>query len=142
MTEQTTSLGVFDLDSEAETASLINKLKRRSGRLEVVLRPWRARRSNAQNRYYWGVVMVYCAFAWKCTAEDAHERVKLQFCGVPKFIAGAYEIHPGSTADLDTAQFKQLLEAIQKDVAAEYNVYIPDPNEPIFDEDAVALGHV
>ena len=137
MTEQTTSLGVFDLDSEAETASLVNKLKRRSGRLEVVLRPWRARRSNAQNRYYHGVVLEYLARenAWNCSKDEAHEEIKLIYCSKAVFIKGEWKLQPGSTRDLDTAQFKQLLEAIQKDVAAEYNVYIPEPNEPIFDDE-------
>jgi hypothetical protein len=103
------------------------------------------RRSNAQNRFYWGVVLATllggfrkkaadlgerCAFRDK---EHVHEAMKFRFLGVevltlPGTKAGTIEA-PASTTRLTTVQFNAYWRAIAAWAALECGIYIPEPNE-------------
>lgn len=123
------SLGVFDFDNDAEVEGLLRRLKRRSGRGEVIVRKYRARRSPAQNRYWWGVVIPHMTLCWACSHDDAHDRVCLEFLPNAREVGGTTIVTPGSTSDLDTLQFNKLIEAVSQYAALEHGVYIPLPNE-------------
>jgi hypothetical protein len=123
------SLGVFDLDNAAESAALVRRIERTSGRHEIILRKFKARRSAAQNRYWWGVVIPVLAECWQCSHQDAHDRVTLEFVGQAREIGGKALTVPGSTSALSTSQFNQLVQSVQQYAAFEYGKNIPDPNE-------------
>lgn len=123
------SLGVFDLDNPSEVATLQRRIGQRSGRHEVLLRRYRARRSPAQNRYWWGVVIAHMTLCWACSPDDAHDRVCLEFLPNAREVGGKPLVTPGSTSGLDTAQFNKLIEAVVQYAALEHGVYIPAPNE-------------
>lgn len=124
-----TSLGVFDLSRPAEVEALAVAVGRIGGSHEVVLRKYRARRSDAQNRYWWGVVIPALAGCWGCDLQEAHDIVLVEFVGRAREVNGKAITLPGSTAALNTAQFNELIKAVQQHAAAEHGVYIPDPNE-------------
>ena len=110
--------------------------------IEVIVQRRRKRRSPEQNRYYWGVVITILAHSFKewnpqlvLTPEDVHEWAKERFLPMITDLElfeletpeGKKEMKR-TTARLTTAQFMDYIALIQE-WAAEYSLYIPDPNE-------------
>lgn len=111
-------------------------------RIEVIVRRKKRRRSLAQNAYYWGLVLNILAAQFRIwdaeteiSTDTVHEWCKERF--LPVVMAGEEVTltHPGgkekvkpTTTRLTTTQFMDYIALIQK-WAAEYGLYIPDPNE-------------
>lgn len=98
-------------------------------RVEIVIKPYKPRRSNPQNRYYHGVIIPILADHFGYTHDEMHDAIKWEFLKKEED-EESEEIKPttvGSTAKLDTDQFNQLLERIKQWAASEYKVFIPDP---------------
>ena len=115
--------GKLKLERPKRFAELLAKLE--GAQIELVLRKYRCKRSNPQNRYYWGVVIDLLAEHCGYEPEEMHDALKQKFL----------QIHGDtalptvrSTASLNTLEFTNYIESIRH-LAAEMGVYIPDPNE-------------
>lgn len=93
---------------------------------EIKVTKYRRRRSNPQNAYFHGVVCVLLGEHWGYTTEEAKSAIKGEFLKVYPENKPPYT---RSTADLNTEEFNQFLEAVKIWAADEWNVYIPDPEK-------------
>lgn len=102
------------------------------GTVTVTVKVQRQRRSNAQNRFWHGVVIP--AFAEHCGYSFDEMKDALALRLLPKEIAdvrtGEVITVPGHTSELNTKQFNELIERAQQ-LGAEMGIYIPDPGEVI-----------
>ncbi len=96
--------------------------------VEVVVKQKRNRRSDRQNRYYWGVVIKIIADHLGYEPDELHESLKRKFLGEVEDRYGLRRV--ASTTMLTTAEFIETYTEPIKRWAAEYlRLYIPDPNE-------------
>lgn len=90
----------------------------------------REKRSSAQNRYWHGVVVPL--FAEHCGYDFDDMKAALALKLIPREVVdmdtGEVRIVPGHTSDLNTKEFKDLIERAQR-LGAEMGIYIPDPGE-------------
>jgi len=95
------------------------------GPVEVVLRAPRKDRSNQQNNYYHGVVVMMLAKELGMTAMETHDALKIKFLSrTDKKL-----LTVKSTTQLSTKEFMEYTEAIQRWAAEFLNISIPNPNE-------------
>lgn len=94
-------------------------------RIELVLRKQTKRRTDPQNRYYFGVVVPMLGEHFGYTKDETHEALKWLFLQKPD----ANPPTVGSTAKLDTQGFNAYIEQIQAWAAQEHGVIVPDPDE-------------
>jgi len=111
----------------------------------VGLTRWKKRRSNQQNRFYWGVVLKVLLDGFRSKAADlgercpfrdraqVHEAMKFRFLGTEVLrLPGGAEIEaPATTTRLTTVQFNTYWRAIAEWAALECGIYIPEPNEQV-----------
>lgn len=122
----TVKRGKFTPDSPREFAKEF--LHKEGKRVVVSVKEWRKNRSNSQNRFWWGVVVPLFAETMGCTSEEAHEALKAEINYDLKVIGDRAIRVPKSTADLNTAEFKELVEKAQRLAAEMFSgLYIPDP---------------
>jgi len=95
--------------------------------VEIVVRKKRSKRSDQQNRYYWGVVVKMIADHCGYFSDEMHEALKLKFLGASTDEHGLVKIR--STAKLSKDEFIQYLNAVVQFAAMSLGVYIPGPNE-------------
>jgi len=94
----------------------------------------RSRRSDPQNRYYWGVVIKEIGMRLRDLGhewledEDVHDMMKLKF-NHERIVSEDGEVLelPKSTASLTTTQFIEYTEAVKRWAADFLEIYIPDP---------------
>lgn len=104
------------------------------GRYVIRVEKFRQRRSNAQARYWWGVVVPLFSEHCGHYKDEMHEILKVQLLPkdveiVNKETGEAQTIRiGGSTTHLSTTEFKDLIARAQH-LGAELGIYIPDPNE-------------
>lgn len=96
-------------------------------RLEIVVKEYKKKRSNEQNRYYHGVIIPVLAEYFGYTHDEMHDAIKIHFLQRAPESGKPFTV--GSTAKLTTEQFKQLTDDIKIWAATEYGVFIPDPHE-------------
>lgn len=92
------------------------------------------KRSNPQNRYYWGLVIPMIKkgiedMGTELTSEETHEFLKAKF-NYSELInedTGQVELIPRSTTILNKLQFSEYVEKIQRFSSEFLNVIIPDP---------------
>ena len=95
------------------------------------------KRSTDQNRYWWGVVIRKIT-EWlqgngnDVTDNDVHEFIKMKYLGEKevKIDGKIYKRYRG-TSELNTQEFADLVEKIQRDFA-QRGLIIPDPNQEEF----------
>ncbi len=90
---------------------------------EINVKKFRKKRTNPQNRYYFGVVVKILADHWGYTHDEAHKAIAYEFLskkedGKPSTVR--------STKSLNTADFAEYIEAVKKWAAVEWGCYIPD----------------
>lgn len=125
----TVEKGKFIPDSPRDFATEF--LRRNGKRVVVSVKVWRKKRSNNQNRYWWAVVVRLFADAMVCLPDEAHEALKAELNSEIKVIGDRVIRIPKSTADLDTQEFKALVERAQRLGAEMFDgMYIPDPESP------------
>lgn len=91
-------------------------------------------RSNPQNKYYWGVVIVILMDYFGYTKDEMH--VALGW----KFLMKEGKIPTiRSTTDLSTIEWEEHMKNIREWASADWGVYIPLPNETEFDYDIKCL---
>lgn len=103
------------------------------GNVEVIVRPYKYKRSNEQNRYYWGVVVKEVADHTGYSSEEVHEMLKsihLQRGVMLETRKGLKEIRTsGSTATLKTGEMEEYLSKCRQWASVELGIYLPEPNE-------------
>jgi len=100
----------------------------KSWRVEII--EHRERRSDAQNRYLWGVCYAELQRATGQDAADWHEYMLGECYGWEAVeMMGRKKLRPmRRSSKMDKAEFAEYVAFIQRR-AAEHNIYIPDPNE-------------
>lgn len=94
-------------------------------------------RSNQQNAFYWGIVIVIIKSCLKSTGNnlsdnDVHDLLRLKFLKETISIkeeTGEVIERVKSTTELTTSQFMDYIAEIQQFAAEYFDVIIPDPNE-------------
>ena len=108
--------------------SYIRQLARMEGKVvEVVVGPWKKARTDAQNAYYFGVVIGLLSEETGYTQDEMHESMKMMFLRVPG--EGKRPDRVRSTKDLTTAEFSEYIENIKRWASMKMNVYIPDAGD-------------
>lgn len=127
---------VLNFDVDADKRKLYGVLKHLKGKHRIEICRYKPRRSDAQNRYYWGVVMPYASTALTETqgetfdCETAHEFFKGVFLARPVVNKKTGELMStmvGSSAVLDTARYSEYVEQVRTWLAEYCGVMVPDP---------------
>jgi hypothetical protein len=127
---EVTAEGRFEVFDRAHMLKAIQHFKR--GTVLFSMKVHRETRSNAQNRFWHGVVVP--AFVDHCgyTFAEAKDALALEL--LPKEVVdvktGEVKTVPGHTSDLNTKEFNELIERAQQ-LGAEMGIYIPDPGEDV-----------
>lgn len=88
-------------------------------------------RSGQQNRAYFGLVVGMLAEHLGYDKEDMHKALAGEFLGYEVVeINGKVHSVPKSTKSLNTSEFKEYAERIQRFAAEFHGLNIPNPNEP------------
>jgi hypothetical protein len=123
---------LIDFSNETEKQKLWKVLKsRKAVKYSIEIKRYQPNRSSHQNRYYWGVMIDLLSNHTGYEPEEMHDFLKRKFN--PKEISfkvtGETMIIGGSTTKMDTVDFMNYVEQIQRWALNELDVYIPDPNE-------------
>ncbi len=111
----------------ADPVRFASHLRRLEGAdVEIIVRKHRKKRSDPQNKYYWGVVVAiladHCGYD---KPEEMHDALRIKFLTI-------HQDGPlptvRSTADLSTVEFEHYMLQCRK-LGAEMNCQIPEPNE-------------
>jgi len=102
-------------------------------KIDIIIRKHSSKRTNEQNKYYWGVVIPILAdFFGHDNAEDMHEDLKLKFNPAKSKIDQNKTIG-GTTTKLSTVDFysaeDSYIERICRWAATEYQIFIPPPKK-------------
>jgi hypothetical protein len=102
-------------------------------KIDIVIRKHTKKRTNDQNKYYWGIVIPILAdyFGYD-TAEDVHADLKLKFNPIQSKIDPDKTIG-GTTTKLSTVDFysadDSYVERICRWASEEFSIYIPPPQK-------------
>ena len=102
-------------------------------KLDIIIRKHSSKRTNEQNKYYFGVVVPILAdYFGHDSVESMHEDLKLEFNPVPSKIDPT-KIIGGSTTKLSTEEFfskeDSYVNRICRWSAEKYGLYIPPPKK-------------
>ena len=96
----------------------------------LTVAPYTKSRSEAQNNYYWGVVIKILSEETGFSADEMHEVLKNMFLvKVREDLKGRTFPVGVSTTKLTTAEFEEFLAKVREWASIELNCYIPEPNE-------------
>lgn len=93
-------------------------------RIVLTVKKYRKKRSNPQNKYWWGVVCKVYGDYLGYTPQEMHDALKWQFLQVPGELPTVR-----STKKLTTTEFNELIEEVARFAAMEHGVYIPPPDD-------------
>ncbi len=99
-------------------------------RVALTVEKWKKDRSDAQNRYYWGVVVKILADELGYFPEEMHDALKLEFLRKESKPLPTVR----STTSLSTEEFEDYLEKVRIMSLTKYEVRIPLPGEIAIDE--------
>lgn len=110
----------------------MRSMKRRM-KVEVIVREWKPRRSNAANRYYWGVVLQLIAEDVGDDKESLHRFFKLKFLRPREIqiMGETFSVEP-STSELDAQQFHDYVKHVRLFALQERGIETPDPDPEWF----------
>jgi hypothetical protein len=135
MSKQIVILTIKDgaVQNSAPLVGMIKSLK--DGRYQVEVSKLN-KRSNQQNRYYFGVLVAMVQqglndIGTEVTKEETHEFLKARFnyTEIVNTETGEVMQVPRSTTDLSKEQFSEYKDKIQRWAAEWLNIVIPDPGE-------------
>jgi hypothetical protein len=109
------------LNMEDRFATLLRSME--GQRVEVTVRKYHRRRTDQQNRYYFGVVIPILADHTGYTSDEMHDALKAKFLGVQE--KGL--LHIKSSALLSRLEFKEYVDKIIQWAARDLTIYIPPP---------------
>ena len=128
----------FIIDSETILANCVQYLRTLcvpGRRIEIVIRPYKHRRTKQQNRRYfaWLRFIAKEAFRIGCTdkeygAEIWHCYYKKLFLGMRVVIDGSVHLLPDTTTEMKTVEFSDYMAQIDA-WCAERGIVVPDFNE-------------
>ena len=98
---------------------------------EQIIRSIRKKRTDKQNRYYWGVVIDYIARQMgESDREEVHKSLARNFLGFEEQSYGgvSFEKVP-STTSLSTEEFTEYIEIVRRWAAEFLYINIPDPEQ-------------
>jgi hypothetical protein len=108
-------------------------LRRLAGKsVDVVVKPHRHKRSDAQNRFWWGVAVPLIAHE---LGYDKHEHEALHYAlvnlcfGTTSDPRLKQDVPNARSSQLTTAQFSELMEWAVRWAATEYGIVVPLPHE-------------
>lgn len=101
--------------------------------------PSNKKRSNPQNKYYWGCVVQILSDETGYTKDEIHEIIKYKFLPAQKNFCGkkgkdvklSYSL---STTELDTKNWEELMAQIREWASIELGIWIASPNEALNEE--------
>jgi hypothetical protein len=94
--------------------------------IELILRIRRSKRSLKQNKFYWAVVIPILADHFGYESQEMHSALKFKFLRTHE---KEELVSVRSTTSLNTKEFMDYIERIQRWAATDHQIYIPDPNE-------------
>lgn len=98
-------------------------------RVVTETKKFRKNRTDAQNRYWWKIVINILSEETGFEPEEMHDWIKREFLPV---VSKKGDFKSGrSTTRLTTLEFVDLIERVQRWASMELNCYIPDPNEEV-----------
>jgi hypothetical protein len=132
------SIGHFDSDGiwNAENKTEFKLYLQNNAGKKSVLKVKRhsAKRSDPQNRYYWSVVVKKLCDHTGYDSDDMHEILKSKFNYEYADMPSGQTITYGqSTTKLSKTDFMLYLDEIKRWAMIEFGLYIPDPNEVIYE---------
>jgi len=135
------------INSRVENGKIVSNLgkinqeiqKHEGKNIEITIKRKYKRRSINENRYYFGVVilywrdLIYNEWGESWSSEQVHEFLKTQ-CNFKEVIiesTGEIKKIPVTTADLKTLEFEEYLEKCRRLANEYFNAIIPLPNEQL-----------
>lgn len=94
-------------------------------RIEITIKPYKRKRSDQQNRFYWGVVVPILANHFGYTKDEMHDALRWEFLRRE----GEGPTTARSTTSLTTVEFIAYIDSIVIWAATNYQIVIPDPYE-------------
>ena len=112
-----------------ETSYLIWVASLDGKQVRVIVEQETRKRTDPQNKYYWGVIIELLSQELGYESEEVHNLLKSMFLKRRVILKGKEYISIGSTTKLNTAQFTDYIEKIKRFAASELNISIPDSDE-------------
>lgn len=110
-----------------DTEAFVRKRAELEGEeVRLELEKWYKKRSGAQNRYYWGVVIDILSEHTGYTPDEMHRYLKKKHLPKEKIFDENVLM---STTNLTTADFEEYMKKIRMWASSELKCYIPEPNE-------------
>jgi hypothetical protein len=120
----TITAGKLIFDSPVDVLAHLQSLEGK--RVEVTVERQKRKRTNQQNRWYWGVVLQLISEHTGEDPENLHEALKAHFA--PKHVVGNIVV-PSASRYLDTMDFSTYCEKVRRWAAEELHISIPDPEQ-------------
>ena len=95
-------------------------------RVRVIVEQETYKRTDPQNKYYWGVVVELLSQELGYETEEVHNLLKSMFLKRRVILKGKEYISIGSTAKLSTSQFTDYIEKIKRFSSLELSIIIPE----------------
>jgi len=126
---------LINFDKEEDKRKLFSILKNLKGTFALSLKKSKPTRSLAQSRYYWGVVLAYLSEETGFTKDEAHQLMQRMFLKYAKDVPDKKpQMFVRSTTSLNTIEMNEYIEQIRTFAVTELGIYIPDPNEIIYEK--------
>jgi hypothetical protein len=117
--------GKLVLDAPAAFVGAMRDMKR--GRVSIRVAIDRGGRSQAANRYYWGIVLRSISEHTGFEVDELHEYFKQAYNPRQVRIGPDETVVGGSTRSMNTQQFHDYVERIRRFAATELGISLPDP---------------
>ena len=98
-------------------------------RIDLTIKRHKSQRSRDQNAYWWAVPVAILAEHCGYEPEQMHYAILGQWRGYIEGLGGQQIPRCVSSSKLNTAEFTELIEWVQRWAAMELDVQIPAPNE-------------
>ena len=125
--------GKLKLENASEFGTYIAKYEGKD--LALIIKRASLIRTNAENRYYWGVVVRMISDEMGVLPDEAHDFLKSLFLKVGVEANGKRWEITKSTASLSVQEFEDYVEKCRQWSANELGSPIPMPNEIILEEE-------
>lgn len=126
---------LINFDKDEDKRKLFDVLRQLKGSFAVSLKKNKPARSLASNRYYWGVVLAYISDETGYTKDEIHQLMQQKFLRYAKSVLdGEEQLFVRSTTSLNTKEMTDYIESIRTFAITELGVYIPDPNEIVYEK--------
>jgi hypothetical protein len=101
---------------------------------ELIIRSIRKKRTDKQNRYYWGVVIDYIARQMgESDKDEVHKTLAMHFLGYEEQTYGGVSFQSTrSTTSLSTEEMTEYIETVRRWAAEFLALNIPDPDQVDF----------